>query len=209
MIFHFVLLSLKKMDKPVFTIPGIPDDYFIRGDVPMTKEEVRVIALSKLRLEPTDHMIDIGAGTGSVSIEAARALPAGQVVAVERSALAIDLIRKNICKFGIENMIITEGAAPEALQNVTGINKVFIGGSGGELHSILDWVSSHTLAGTRLVITAVTLDTLQLARQYLADSVFAIPEIIQVAVTHVVHIGNSDMLKANSPVFIISTQKLK
>ena len=75
---------------------GIPDELFIRGDVPMTKQEVRAVALAKLRLTATDTVWDVGAGTGSVSIEAALVARAGSVWAVERNAAGVRLIRENV-----------------------------------------------------------------------------------------------------------------
>jgi precorrin-6y C5,15-methyltransferase (decarboxylating), CbiE subunit/precorrin-6Y C5,15-methyltransferase (decarboxylating), CbiT subunit len=187
---------------------GIADSEFIRGSVPMTKEEVRVLALSKLKLCATDHLLDIGAGTGSVSIEAARMLKAGHVTAIERKAEAIELIEANARKFGIENIDIKHGKAPEQMDGCEGVTKVFIGGSGGELPAILEWIATHATPGTQVVITAVTLNTLELARNFLENPAFELPEIIQVAITRIDRIGETAMMKANTPVWIITT-KLK
>jgi precorrin-6Y C5,15-methyltransferase (decarboxylating) len=211
--FCSVIIENKKAANPAINVDetpslGIADGEFIRGSVPMTKEEVRVLALSKLKLRATDHLLDIGAGTGSVSIEAARILKAGRVTAIERKAEAIELIEANAQKFGIENIDIKHGTAPEQLHGCEGVSSVFVGGSGGELPAILEWVAAYTVSGTQVVITAVTLNTLELARNFLENPAFELPEIIQVAITRIDRIGKTDMMRANTPVWIITT-KLK
>lgn len=112
---------------------GIPDELFIRGDVPMTKQEVRAVALAKLRLTATDTVWDVGAGTGSVSIEAALVARAGSVWAVERNAAGVRLIRENADAFGCGNVHAVPGVAPEALAKLPVPDAVFVGGSAGEL----------------------------------------------------------------------------
>lgn len=187
---------------------GIPDSEFIRGDVPMTKQEIRVLSLSKLQLATGDRILDIGAGTGSVSVEAARLLPLSPVFAVECKPRALDLIRENAARFATPNVHIIEGKAPEGLEHLSDINKVFVGGSGGNLKEILAWVESHTLAGARLVVNAVTLDTLVIARDYLSGAAFGELEIIQVTVNRIERIGESDMFRPQSPVFIVSAMRV-
>ena len=117
---------------------GIPDELFIRGDVPMTKQEVRAVALAKLRLTATDTVWDVGAGTGSVSIEAALVARAGSVWAVERNAAGVRLIRENADAFGCGNVHAVPGVAPEALAKLPVPDAVFVGGSAGELPSIVE-----------------------------------------------------------------------
>ena len=186
---------------------GISDAAFLRGKVPMTKEEVRVVALSKLHLHSSDHLLDVGAGTGSVSIEGALLLTCGWVTAIERKPEAVALIKANVQQFGVQNITIKEGFAPEQLIGCKGVTKVFIGGSGGELPAILDWVAHNTAPKTEVVITAVTLNTLELARGYFTASAFEQPEIVQVAITRIERVGQYDMMQSNTPVWIISTVK--
>ena len=187
---------------------GIPDSEFIRGDVPMTKEEIRVLSLSKLRLTVGDCLLDVGAGTGSVSIEMARLLPESTVYAVEQKAKALELIRQNALKFETPNVKIIEGKAPEALANLSGVNKIFIGGSGGNLKEIIEWVERNCQTGSRLVINAVSLNTLVDARQLLDSPAFSAPEIIQVGINRIEKLGNAEMFRPQSPIFIISTTRL-
>jgi precorrin-6Y C5,15-methyltransferase (decarboxylating) CbiT subunit len=188
-------------------IAGISDNEFIRGEVPMTKEEVRVLSLSKLHLTEGDRIADIGAGTGSVSVEIARLLPQSPVFAVEHLEKAVELIRLNATKFATPNIRIIVGKAPEVLRQIPDVNKIFIGGSDGSLKEILEWVNTHTLSGARVVVNAVTLDTLFVARDHLSTSAFHQTEIIQVSVNRIEKAGNSDMFRPQSPVFIISATR--
>jgi precorrin-6Y C5,15-methyltransferase (decarboxylating) CbiT subunit len=187
---------------------GIPDSEFIRGDVPMTKEEIRIISLSKLQLTVGDCLLDVGAGTGSVSIEMARLLPESTVYAVEQKEKALELIRQNALKFETPNVKIIDGKAPDALANLSGVNKIFIGGSGGNLKEIIDWVESNCQTGSRLVVNAVSLNTLVDARQLLDSPAFSTPEMIQLSINRIEKLGNAEMFRPQSPIFIISTTRL-
>ena len=187
---------------------GISDSEFIRGDVPMTKEEIRILSLSKLQLTVDDCLLDVGAGTGSVSIEMARLLPESTVYAVEQKAKALELIRQNMLKFETPNIKIIEGKAPEVLEGISGVNKMFIGGSGGNLKEIIDWVENNCQTGSRVVINAVSLNTLVDARQLLDSPAFSAPEIIQVSINRIEKLGNAEMFRPQSPIFIISSTRL-
>ncbi len=112
---------------------GISDDEFIRGKVPMTKQEIRVLTMVKAHISESDIVWDIGAGTGSMSIEAARLAPSGTVYAIERNAEGTDLIRQNMAKFGIDNITVIDGEAPDALKDIEDCDSVIIGGSGSRL----------------------------------------------------------------------------
>ena len=138
---------------------GIPDELFIRGDVPMTKQEVRAVALAKLRLTATDTVWDVGAGTGSVSIEAALVARAGSVWAVERNAAGVRLIRENADAFGCGNVHAVPGVAPEALAKLPVPDAVFVGGSAGELPSIVE-AALEKNSQVRLCVPCVTVETL-------------------------------------------------
>lgn len=182
---------------------GLPDETFVRGKVPMTKEEVRAVVLSKLSLRSHDHLVDVGAGTGSVALEAARLLSDGRVTALERNEEGVKLIYQNALQLGINNLEIQQGKAASLLPACRDVTRVFIGGSGGELAEIVQWTAEKTAPDTVVVITAVTLNTLEEGRRLLQSDKFSSPEVVQVAVTRVEKVGNSDMLRAQSPVWII------
>ncbi|MBN2041896.1 MAG: precorrin-6Y C5,15-methyltransferase (decarboxylating) subunit CbiT [Spirochaetes bacterium] len=186
-------------------IPGIPDDEFIRGNVPMTKEEIRVLSLSKLRLEADSILLDVGAGTGSVSIEAALILKSGKVYSIERKAEAIELIEKNCKKFKVENIKIIAGEAPADLPEAQ-FNRAFIGGSGGNFFSILEWIDLNINADGIIAVNAVTLETLKAADDFFISKEYS-TEIIQVAITRAEKKGNSTMMKAQNPIFLITACK--
>ena len=120
---------------------GIPDEDFIRGGIPMTKREVRISVLAEANIKEDSKVLDVGAGTGSISIEAALLASKGKVWAIEKEAEGIDLIRKNSEKFGVENLIAIEGLAPEAMSQISEeLAAVIIGGTGGSLEDILDQI---------------------------------------------------------------------
>jgi precorrin-6Y C5,15-methyltransferase (decarboxylating) CbiT subunit len=191
------------MESKIITY-GIPDKEFVRGNVPMTKEEVRTITLSKLRLCLSDHVLDIGAGTGSISIEAALLVKEGMVYAVEHHPEAIGLIDQNVRKFGVKNLKVIAGTAPGALAGIENITKVNVGGTGGHLVDILEWADGYVQSGGRIVVNAITLETLNGAQTFFKQHGYSDLEIVQVAISRFEAVGGHSMLKANTPVFIIS-----
>ncbi len=183
--------------------PGIPDHEFIRGKVPMTKEEIRTLSIAKLRLKSGDRFLDIGAGTGSVSIEAALLLPDQTVYAVEHNREAISLIGQNCEKFGISNIKVIAGKAPDALTEVPQVNRVFIGGSGGNLPQILDWITNQTKDDLIIVINAVTLETLMTAQSWFSGRDDFDTDLSQIAVTRFETVGKYSMMKPLTPVYVL------
>lgn len=188
---------------PDFPVPGIPDHMFMRGDAPMTKEEVRVVSISKLRLSHDSTVIDIGAGTGSVAIECSLICQQGFVYAVERNAEAIGLIHKNIDKFGVNNIKVVEGLAPQALEGLPRVDRVFIGGSGGSIKEIIGWVSQKC-PGARVVVNAITLESVVECTERFEAMGFVDIEVVNVAISRAVKAGNKHMMRALNPVYIIS-----
>lgn len=178
-------------------VPGIPDGEFLRAEgVPMTKREVRAAILAKLAVGPEDICWDIGAGTGSVSVELA--LQCRAVWAVERKPEALDLARANREKFGAWNLRLAEGSAPAALEDFPAPNAVFVGGSGGELPEILEAVRRAN-SRARVCVSAVTLETLHAAAAELRD-----PEVTQISVSRSRPAGQLHLLLAQNPVFLIT-----
>ena len=184
---------------------GIPDELFIRGDVPMTKQEVRAVALAKLRLTATDTVWDVGAGTGSVSIEAALVARAGSVWAVERNTAGVRLIRENADAFGCGNVHAVPGVAPESLAKLPVPDAVFVGGSAGELPSIVE-AALEKNSQVRLCVPCVTIETLTEACALLSGSRFKGFEACQVSAARAEAVGSHHLMKAQNPVFLVSAR---
>ena len=189
---------------------GLPDEAFLRGDAPMTKEEVRIMTLVKARLRSDSHVLDIGAGTGSLSIEAALSAPQGNVFAVEREAAALEILEKNKARFGCENLSILSGAAPEALTALPEderFDAVLIGGSGGRLADILDAADARLVPGGRIVVNAVTPETTVGALDYFRNNPRFIYQAVCVQATRLRPVGRYHLHQAQNPVYIITATK--
>ncbi len=200
---EFASLSVLLTDAaPVMskTAAGIPDEDFIRGKVPMTKREIRAVIPSLLRLSPSDTCWDIGAGTGSVSIEFA--LQCRGVWALERDPEALNLIRRNRAKFRAWNLRVIETAAPDGMDALPKPNAVFIGGSGGHLTEILRVVKNANPAA-RICVSAIALETLALASKTLAELGCSV-NVTQISVSRAKPAGNLNLLMAQNPVFLIT-----
>lgn len=180
--------------------PGIPDDAFLREQVPMTKQEVRAAILAKLAVAPGDVCWDVGAGTGSVSVELA--LQAGEVWAAERDPAACGLIRANRERFGAWNLRLAEGSAPEALDGFPPPDKVFVGGSGGSLPAILEAIRAAN-PQARICVSAIALETLHTAMDTLEKLGYE-AEAVQIAVSRTRSVGRLHLLAAQNPVFLIT-----
>lgn len=182
---------------------GIPDTEFLREKVPMTKEEVRTVSLSKLHLEEDSVCYDVGAGTGSVSIEMASRAWNGKVYAIEKKALAVELLKKNREKFAVENLEIIEGTAPEALENLEPPTHAFIGGSSGNMETILRLLLEKN-PSVRIVINCIALETVSETLQCLKTLPVKEEEILQISVSKGKSVGNYHMMMGENPIYIIS-----
>ena len=182
--------------------PGFPDSVFMRGEVPMTKQEVRAAILAKLAPKETDILWDIGAGTGSVSIELALSATRGRTYAVECNKTACELIRANRQKLGAWNLRLIEGHAPEVLDGLETPDGVFIGGSKGSMQQLVDLVLERN-PKSRICISAICIETVYQAVQAL--KVHGIePDIIQLSVSRSKTAGSLHLMMANNPVFLIA-----
>ena len=179
---------------------GMPDDVFVRGKVPMTKMEVRCVILGKLAVSQNEVVWDIGAGTGSVSVELA--MQARQVWALERRDEAVELIRENREKFGRWNLRIVQGEAPMDLKELPDPDAVFVGGSGGHLGEILSEVWRRN-GRARICISATLLETLQESLAAFAEREIE-PDIVQIAVTRSENVGGRHMMRAGNPIYVIT-----
>ena len=182
---------------------GIPDEAFIRGPVPMTKAEVRAVILSKLALSPDSVAYDVGAGTGSVSVEMAFQARWGRVYGVEENPAALDLIAQNREAFGVYNLIPVAGRAPEALSSLPAPDAVFVGGSKGELEGILRVVLAKN-PRCRVVISAVTVETLSCGMALLEQLGFGEIQCVQIGVSRAEKLGGSHLFRAQNPIFLLS-----
>ena len=190
------------------TYLGLDDEEFIRGKVPMTKQEIRILTLVKARIKPDSIIYDIGAGTGSLSVEAARLAPQGRVYALEKNPEGVRLIRANAANFALKNISVLEKEAPDGLDGLPSCDTVLIGGSSGSMEQILDEVKAKLKTGGRIVVNCITVQSLLQAIDYFRshEAEFRY-DAIQVMVTRLQQIGPYDMAKAVNPVYILTAQK--
>lgn len=187
-------------------VHGLSDDLFIRSKVPMTKQEIRAVSLSKLMPQETDVIYDIGAGTGSCSVELALQAKRGMVYAFERNEEAVQLIEKNKALFGVENLTVVPGEASENLEAMLVPDCVFIGGSGGNLCKMLDTVYAKNPA-CRVVINAITVETLiEAAEYYKAHDAYAL-DIVNVFAARAKKLGAYNLMMSQNPVYIMTALK--
>lgn len=183
----------------------IKDEEFIRGDCPMTKEEIRILSIVKLEIENGDKLLDIGAGTGSISIQMSKCSPKGEVISIEKDKEALKVLYKNKDKFKLDNLSIIEG---EALKVEKSINKlfdgIFIGGSGGNIEEIIIRYSQKLKVEGRIVLNFITIDNLYKAMNTLKKLGFK-TECIQIGISKTK--GSSYMLFSNNPIFILSGRR--
>lgn len=181
---------------------GIKDDEFVRGNVPMTKAEVRAATLSKLSLFPDAVCCDIGCGTGSVTVEMALAAYRGHVYALDKNPEAILLTTQNSKRFHVGNIIPLLGSAPETLDSVPALDAAFIGGSVGRMDEIFAAILGKN-PRARIVVNAITLESLHSAQAAFAAHDIQ-PEIVQLCVNRIKPAAGLHMIAAQNPVFILS-----
>ena len=182
--------------------PGLPDEAFERGDVPMTKQEVRAAVLAKLAVRPEDILWDVGAGTGSVSVELALAAPRGRVYAVECRPEGCALIKANREKFRTRNLVLVEGLAPAALSDLPAPDAVFIGGSKGSLAAIVDAALDKN-PDARICVSAIALETLSAAVAALTAKGRTV-QVSQIAVSRARAVGGLHLMMAQNPIYLIT-----
>ena len=182
--------------------PGLPDEAFERGDVPMTKQEVRAAVLAKLAVHPEDILWDVGAGTGSVSVELALAAPRGRVYAVECRPEGCALIKANREKFRTRNLVLVEGLAPAALSDLPAPDAVFIGGSKGNLAAIVDAALDKN-PDARICVSAIALESLSASVAALTAKGRTV-QVSQIAVSRAKAVGGLHLMMAQNPIYLIT-----
>jgi cobalt-precorrin-6B (C15)-methyltransferase len=184
------------------------DEVFIRGNVPMTKSEVRAVTLSKLAISKENIFLDIGAGTGSVSIEAA--MLGAKVTSVEQKKEAIDLISQNMKKLKVQSIEILEGQAPTILLHEEAemgkkrmFDRIFIGGNAGQSKEIFEYIDDHLVAGGIVVANTIALESTSRILELLKKYAYTEIEIVQVAIQRNKNVGSLNMMIAENPVTIL------
>jgi len=165
-----------------------------------------VVTLAKLKLRHDMTLWDIGAGSGSVSIEADHLLPNGRVFAVERNEEYIGFIKENLNRFNARHVTLVEGEAPECLDTLPDPDRVFIGGSGGNLWAILEAVDARLGAEGRVVLNAVTLDTLTAATEFFENAGYQL-EVTTINIARTRPLTDYKMFEAYNPVYIVMAVK--
>ncbi|MGL4672954.1 MAG: precorrin-6Y C5,15-methyltransferase (decarboxylating) subunit CbiT [Cetobacterium sp.] len=184
----------------------IYDKEFIQRELPMTKQEIRAISVAKLQLQDNSILIDVGAGTGTIGIEAATYLRNGKVFAIEKEEKGIETLKENIQKFRLDNIEVLVGRAPEVIPNIE-YDRMFIGGSTGSMKSILEHFLKYSKSDARIVINAITLETLADATKLLKELNFKNIEVVNVVVSRGKNIGPYTMMYGENPIYIITANK--
>lgn len=202
------VLLVENFDLLQLRAPGFPDESFIRSEVPMTKQEVRTAILGKLSVRPGETVYDVGAGTGSVGIELARLSPLVRVYAIENAPQALDLIEQNRGRFGVYNLTIVPGTAPDIFdeQDLPVPDAVFIGGSKGRMGDIIRTVCQKN-PSVRLLVSAIALETLQQTLDACKQEGLTQIQVTQIAVSRTRPAGQLHLLMAQNPVFLIQASR--
>ena len=198
-----VVTACNEKATPLSAVHGISDGEFLRGKAPLTKEEVRTVSLSKLRLSEDSVCYDVGAGTGSVSVEMALRAWMGQVYAIEKKEDALALLKENKKKFAVDNLAIIPGVAPEAMTELPAPTHAFIGGSSGNMQDIINLLLEKN-PKVRIVINCITLETVTEAMNAIRDFGLEDVDIVQLAAARSKSIGRYHMMMGENPIYIIS-----
>lgn len=193
-----------------YKTPGIPDELFERTEkVPITKEEIRTIQISKARLKPGQTVYDIGCGSGSISIEAALQIESsGKVLAIDHDQNAVELTKKNMEKFNVSNVSVIHGNAKEKILELDKADVIFIGGTGGDTKKIVELSENKLRRGGRIVIGIILIETLYSVLQVLDKLEFESVDITQITISKSRKTTTGTMMLARNPVTIISATKM-
>jgi cobalt-precorrin-6B (C15)-methyltransferase len=192
-----------------YATPGIPDALFEQmPGIPISKREVRLLIIGALRLHPSAVLWDIGAGIGTIAVEAALLCPAGQVVAIERDEDVVSVIRHNCDRFGLKNVTVIDGIAPDCLDTIQVPPDCIILEGGRPLKQVLQAAWQYLPAGGRIVVTTGTLETLYTVSEAFAELQVRNVDIVQPAINRLETRGNQQVFRAIDPMFILSGEKL-
>ncbi|MBP0001956.1 MAG: precorrin-6Y C5,15-methyltransferase subunit CbiT [Cyanobacteria bacterium SID2] len=192
-----------------YVTPGIPDELFDRlPGIPLSKREVRLVLLSQLRLRVDSVLWDIGAGTGTIPVESALLCSQGKIVAIERDEDVVRLIRRNCERFGVENVEVVEGSAPECLHQRSDLPTHACIEGGRQIKDILQAVWKVLQPGGRIVATAANLESLYAISECFAQLQVRNIEVVQSAVNRLEKRGTHQVLAAVNPIFVLSGEKI-
>ncbi len=185
---------------------SIPDEEFLRSKVPMTKREVRTVSIGKLNLTSDAVVYDVGAGSGSVSVEMALQAPDIKVYAIEKHSEALELLEKNKQKFAADNMEIVAGVAPEALEDLPAPTHVFLGGSGGNMEEIFDCIF-HKNPKCRVVVNTIALNSLTKLMEIFGKNKEYVFDIVQMQTSVSKKVGDYQLMMGQNPIYIVTVLK--
>lgn len=192
-----------------YKTPGIPDILFERlPGIPLSKREVRVLILSSLRMKPDSVLWDIGAGTGTIPIEIGLLCPKGQIIAIERDDEVAKLIKRNCDRFGVDNVQVIQGSAPECLKDIEPKPDLVCIEGGKPIKDILKQTWKHLQPEGRIVATVNSLENLYIISEGLAELQARNIEVVQSAVNRLETRGIHQTFAALNPMFILSGEKL-
>jgi len=189
--------------------PGIPDELFERDEkVPITKEEVRVVQISKGRLKPGMIIYDIGCGSGSISVEAALQVEdSGYVHAVDYDPKAVELTKKNLAKFEIQNVSVIGKNANEAISGLPDADAIFIGGTGKDTAKIVGMCLDKLKLGGRIVIGMIQIETIFSVLSFVEEQGLESIDITQITISKSRKTSTGTMMLARNPVTVLSATK--
>lgn len=192
-----------------FKTPGIPDELFEREEnVPITKEEVRVIALCKARLNSGSTVIDVGCGSGSITVEAAmQVAPNGKVYAIDQDENAIKLTKENAAKFNISNIEIIHSRAQEVIGKMPDADAIFVGGTGGDTYDIIKLAYNKLKSKGRIVIDTILIETMYHTLEALDELKLVNVDVTQITIAKSRKVSTGTMMLARNPVIIIAAEK--
>jgi cobalt-precorrin-6B (C15)-methyltransferase len=189
-----------------YRTPGIPDELFERTeDVPITKADIRAIAISKLRLKEGSSAIDVGCGSGSITVELCLQTK-GQVYAIDFDQKAIELTKKNLDKFGVKAEVIL-GKAQDVLPKLPQADAVIIGGTWGDTRQVIELAVGRLKPGGRLVIDTILIETMYQALVSINELKLTEVDVTQVTISKARKVTTGTMMLARNPVMIISATK--
>lgn len=191
-----------------YRTPGIPDELFERAEeVPITKEDVRALAVSKLRLKDGYSAIDVGCGSGSITVELCLQMPKGKVYAIDFDENAVALTKKNLQKFGINNAEVMHAKAQDALHLLPEVDAVVVGGTWGDTRQVIELACGRLKRGGRIIIDTILVETMYHALTAVGDLHLQDVDVTQITIAKARRVTTGTMMLARNPVMMISATR--